>query len=320
MEFGFDAFVSAIIADGDRAAFVLGDGQVRWEDGEAMQAHEGAALCAAPHPSGRGVLTGGDDGRLVWSTPTEARVLLEVKGRWIDAVASAAGSGLIAAASGRAVTVLDAKEPAFRRAFDHPASVAGLAFEPKGRRLAAASYGGVALWYARIAEQKPVMLRWAGSHLALEFSPDGRFLVSAMQEPALHGWRVADAKDMAMSGYETRVKSLAFVSGGEWLATSGARGVVMWPFSGAGGPMGRQAFQIDLGWERPTVLVAANAKGDLLACAAEDGRVCVLRIDQDDPEPVRGIGAAPISALAVLSGGRVAWGDEIGAAGVTAPV
>jgi hypothetical protein len=81
--------------------------------------------------------------------------------------------------------------------------------------------------------------------------------------------------------------------------------------------MGRQALQIDLGWDSPTVLVAANVQGDLLACAAEDGRVCFLRIGQDDPEPVRGPGAAPISALAVLSGGRVAWGDEAGGAGVT---
>ena len=29
-------------------------------------------------------------------------------------------------------------------------------------------------------------------------SPDGRFLVTAMQEPTLHGWRMADRKDMRM--------------------------------------------------------------------------------------------------------------------------
>jgi len=319
MDFSFDAFVSGIIDDEGRATFVLGDGQVRWEDGAGVQAHEGAALCAAPHPSGQGVITGGDDGRLVWSTARGARTLLEVKGRWIDAVAGCAAPGLIAVASGREVTVLDIKDPSFRRTFSHGASVAGLAFEARGRRLAAATYGGVALWYARIAEQKPVMLRWAGSHLAAVFSPDARFLVSAMQEPALHGWRIADAKDMAMSGYDARVKAMAFVGGGQWLATAGARGAVLWPFTGASGPMGRQAVQIDLGWASPTLIVAADAAGAILACGAEDGRVCRLRMGQDDPEPVRDPGAAPISALAVLGDGRVAWGDEAGAAGVSEP-
>ena len=58
--------------------------------------------------------------------------------------------------------------------------------------------------------------------MGLVWSPDGKFLISSMQEAALHGWRIADAKDMRMGGYPSKVKSLAFLRDGMMLATSGA--------------------------------------------------------------------------------------------------
>ena len=45
------------------------------------------------------------------------------------------------------------------------------------------------------------LLEWKGSHLDVIASPDGRFLVTSMQENALHGWRVADSRNMRMTGY-----------------------------------------------------------------------------------------------------------------------
>ena len=227
MRFAFAADVGEIILDGARFAFALGDGSIAWEDGARRQVHDGPVLTAAVHPRGPGVISGGDDGRLAASTPEASDVLAEAPGKWIDALAVSPVSGLIAFASGRQVQVLDVADRAFARVFDHERSVAGLAFDAKGRRLAAATYGGLALWYAKIAGQKPVMLRWAGSHLEPVFSPDGRFVVSAMQEPALHGWRLADGADLAMSGYPAKVRSLAFVDRGHWLATSGASSVIL---------------------------------------------------------------------------------------------
>ena len=60
----------------------------------------------------------------------------------------------------------------------------------------------------------------------MTFSPDGKFLVTAMQEPTLHGWRLADRKDMRMAGYTAKVRSMAWTPGGKWLATSGAEQLV----------------------------------------------------------------------------------------------
>ncbi len=109
----FDAYVTAVLFErSGRAVFALGDGTVRFEDGAVCEAHpDGAVQCAALHPSGEGVITGGDDGRLVWSRAGEAPVeLAEIKGRWIDAVAASAESGLIAFAAGREAQVLRAAD------------------------------------------------------------------------------------------------------------------------------------------------------------------------------------------------------------------
>ena len=239
MTFSFDAYVTAALFDRTgRAAFALGDGTVRFEGGEMHEAHGGAALSACLPPSGEGILTGGDDGRVVLSAPAGVQELAKVPGRWVDAVAASAESKLVAFSAGRELHVRDAADPAFSRVFTHEKSVADVAFDPKGRRIAVATYGGVWLWYARIADQKPVVLKWAGSHVAACWSPDGKFLVSAMQENQLHGWRVADEKNMRMGGYPSKVKSLAVLSMGALLATSGANGAVCWPFAGATGPMG----------------------------------------------------------------------------------
>ncbi|MEO8812355.1 MAG: WD40 repeat domain-containing protein [Caulobacteraceae bacterium] len=194
--------------------------------------------------------------------------------------------------------------------------VAAIAFDAKGRRVAAATYGGLALWYARIAEQKPVMLRWAGSHIGLAFSPDGRFAVSSMQEAALHGWRLSDGGDMSMGGYPSKVASLAFVGGGAWLATSGASGVVLWPFAGSAGPMGKQAMEVGAVEDDLVTRVAGTTTGTRLAAGTRAGRVWMLDVKSERIDVLRRDGTAPISALAMLGESRVAWGDEVGAAGV----
>src|SRR3954465_12057035 len=74
MIFSFDAFVTDALFDrSGRAAFALGDGTVRLQTDDGfvtVEAHGGpmggAVLAAAVHPSGLGLVTGGDDGRVGW--------------------------------------------------------------------------------------------------------------------------------------------------------------------------------------------------------------------------------------------------------------
>ena len=76
-------------------------------------------------------------------------------------------------------------------------------------RLAVAHYGGVSLWFPN-AQAAPEMLAWKGSHLDALFSPDGKFLVTSMQESTLHGWRLVDATG---AHADRRTRRLACLAG-----------------------------------------------------------------------------------------------------------
>jgi len=320
MQTTYDAQVTAALFDRQGAVFALGDGSIRFEGGEFNAVHDGAVLCACVHPSGDGIVTGGDDGRVIWSRRGEAgQLATSERGQWIDAIDASADSKLIAFSSGKTLSVIDATDAAFRRDFQHERTVSGVAFDPKGRRIAASTYGGVALWYARIAAQKPIQLKWAGSHTGVSFSPDGNFVVSTMQDAQLHGWRVKDAKDMRMGGYPSKVRSLAFLSDGKLLATSGAQGAVLWPFIGANGPMGREATEIGYDEGSLVALVTARPEHGVLAAGLSDGRVWWADPAGQGLNFVKADRGPPIAALALSPDGqRVAWADDDGNAGVVA--
>jgi hypothetical protein len=142
------------------------------------------------------------------------------------------------------------------REFEAPSTVGGLAFLPKGFRLAVAHYNGATLWFPNAPQAEPEKLEWKGSHLGATVSPDGRFLVTTMQEPMLHGWRLVDRKHMRMSGYAARVTSFGWTAGGRWLATSGATQLILWPFQSKDGPMGKQ----------PRLLAPSEHRVAVVAC------------------------------------------------------
>jgi WD40 repeat protein len=191
----------------------------------------------------------------------------------------------------------------------------GLAFAPKGFRLAIAHYNGATLWFPN-AQTAPEKLEWKGSHLGVTVSPDGRFLVTSMQEPMLHGWRVADRKDMRMSGYAARVRSLDWTLGGKWLATSGSNQLILWPFQGKDGPMGKQP-HILAPTEVQAEVVASHPKQEVVAVGFADGLVLIVRIEDGAEVLARKGAAAPVTALAWSAAGKLlAFGTEDGEAGV----
>ena len=316
--FSFEAYVADARFDGaGRAWFALGDGRVASPGLPDRVAHTGPVLCAAIHPSGEGLLTGGDDGRVCWTRAEGTASLYSRPGRWIDALDASAASGLIAFACGRELHVRDVADAGFERTFRQERAAAALALDPKGRRLAVATYGGAALWWARIAEQTPQMLKWAGSHIGVVWSPDGRFVISAMQENALHGWRLSDGKDMRMGGYPAKVRSLAFLSRGRLMASAGAPAAVIWPFSGADGPMGKEAVQVAYQDGSELRRVAAAATGSRLAGGRSDGSVWAADVTGVSVREVAPAGGAPISALAMSADAKqLAYGDEAGGAAV----
>ena len=214
--------IAVFVGAEENAALVNEAGEV-----STVAIHGGAVLCAAS--DGKRIVSGGDDGKVVaLNAKGETSVLAtDAKRRWIDNIALHP-EGAVAWSAGKTAFVRGGKGE--EKSFDAPSTVGGLAFAPKGLRVAVAHYNGVTLWFPNMAA-KPEFLEWAGSHLAVTFSPDNKFLVTGMHEPALHGWRLADNRHMRMSGYPGRVRSMSWSAGGKGLATSGADSVIIWPFT-----------------------------------------------------------------------------------------
>jgi WD40 repeat protein len=233
------------------------------------------------------------------------------KQRWIDHIALGP-DGAIAWSAGKSAFA-QGKD---LRTIEAPSTVGGLAFFPKGFRLAIAHYNGATLWFPNASGAAPERLEWKGSHLGATVSPDGRFVVTTMQEPMLHGWRLADSQHMRMSGYAARVMSMSWSADGQWLATSGATQLVLWPFQSKDGPMGKTPRLLTPSGHRIDV-VACHRRSSIVATGYGNGLVLLTRIDDGAEILAKKPGDAPVTALAWSTDGLfLAWGTEAGEAGI----
>jgi WD40 repeat protein len=302
---------------GDHAAFVGAEESVALvnaaDEISKVEVHGGGILCAVS--DGARLVTGGDDGKLVALDKNGEVTLLatDAKRRWIDNVALHP-DGAVAWSVGKTAFVRSGKGE--DKSFEVASTVGGLAFAPKGLRLAIAHYNGVTLWFPNMAANAEV-LEWAGSHLAVVFSPDNKFLVTAMHEPALHGWRLADHRHMRMTGYPGRVRSMSWSAGGKALATSGADTVILWPFASKDGPMGKEPAMLAPLQARVS-MVACHPKQDIFAAGYSDGTILMVRLNDGAEILVRRRqGEAAVSALAWnAKGTQLAFAAEDGAAGM----
>ena len=249
---------------------------------KAVRAHADGGILVASSTA-TSFVTGGDDGLVVRTDAAGAcETLHDARGKWIDAVACR-DDGAVAWSCGKTVAARDAK--GLVKTTDVPSTARGLAFAPKGYRLAIAHYNGASLWFPN-TEQPPELLDWKGSHIDVTFSPDGRFVVTSMQENAMHGWRLSDRANMRMRGYPSKVRSWAWSPDGTLLATSGADSCVVWPFRDKDGPMKKAPREFAARRARVS-RVAFNPKTPLLAVGFEDGWVLVTRVTDEAEMLVR---------------------------------
>ena len=300
--------------------FAAADGHVhRLDQGlKTEKVHEGL-LSAAHDAATNSLITGGEDGRVCRIRPDGGVTeLAHVARKWISVVAPGP-SGAVAFAHGKVATAITADGK--RTEFTEERTVEALAFAPKGLRLAAARYNGVSLHWVATPGQ-PVDLEWKGAHTGVTFSPDGRFVVTTMQENALHGWKLdtkpgSDTRHMRMTGYPAKVKSTSWSVKGKWLATSGAPAAIVWPFSSKDGPMGKAPLELGARANILVTSVAFHPAEEVLAIGFIDGMILGVRLSDQKEALLRRPGKGAITAMSWSPNGKlVAFASEAGDCGV----
>lgn len=300
---------------GGAPAFACVDGTVVIAaGGERTVAIEGGITCAALSQDGRTLVTGGENGAIIGvSGDGSLAILRQPNGKWVNALACGPG-GAVALASGRAGAVIVPAGAASEFACER--TIEAVTFAPKGMRIALARYNGVELRFVG-TQSPPLFLEWKGAHIGVTFSPDGRFLVTSMQENALHGWRLADNRHMRMTGYPAKVKSVSWSAKGKWLASSGAPAAIVWPFSGKDGPMGKAPKELGSMGQTLVTHVACHPAEDVVAIGYQNGMILAVRIEDGKDAVLRRGGSGAISTLGWDEAGRrLAFGSESGEAGI----
>jgi WD40 repeat protein len=298
----------------DAPVFATADGALHRTDAARSAPLHGGLTAIIKTPDNR-LLTGGEDGKVLLTARDGTGVTLKDAGRkWVTHLA-AGPKGVVAWGTGRDVTVrLDTGAV---RELAHERTVEGLAFFPKGIRLACAQYDAVLLHFPTEPKSAPQKLDWKGAHLAVTVSPDGAFVITAMQENALHGWRIADKRDMRMSGYPAKTKSMSWSVKGKYLATSGAPAAIVWPFLAKDGPMGKAPLELGTRGDAMVTEVACHPNEDVVAIGYSDGLVFLVRFSDAREVLLRRPGRSAITSLGWdTHGARLAFGSANGDCGV----
>ncbi|MEG3593743.1 MAG: WD40 repeat domain-containing protein [Pseudomonadota bacterium] len=298
---------------GEIIVVTSGDGSLRLfqpdRDPLVFNTHEGVILSMARES--RYLLTGGEDGRFLRvSLKGEVEEIASFGSKWVDCVAS--DGEHFACSSGRVAYVWspDRSQPV---PLEHQSTVGGLAFNVGRNQLAVAHYGGVTIWTRRGIKWTKSVLTYKGFHASVTFSPNGKFVVSTMQENAVHGWRLSDNADFSMSPYPAKIKSIAWAGNTPYLVTSGASEAVCWPFKGKDGPMGKGPICVA---GRKQIVSCVQGFPDVNGVLAgfHDGTVVLSQIKpESDAVVLRNATGVEVTAIAVTeTGSHILIGDAEG--------
>ena len=304
---------------GETPFFATAAGTIHRLDGgeKVVEAHQGLLTCIRD-PFSATLLTGGEDGKVKRiGADGSITELADVPRKWISVVAGGP-QGAVAYAYGK--TSIVRLSDGTTKSFEETRSVEAVAFAPKGLRIAVARYNGVTLHWVG-TNGAPQDLEWKGAHTGVTFSPDGRFLVTMMQENALHGWKLdgkaGDNRHMRMTGYPAKVKSLSWSPKGKWLASSGAPAAIVWPFSAKDGPMGKAPLELGTRANIMVTQVAFHPAEEVLAIGFVDGMILGVRIADGKEALLRRPGSGGITGLSWSSGGKLlAFSSDAGDCGV----
>lgn len=246
----------------------------------------------------------------------EVRLLAATKSMFLEHLAWWAKGRKVLAATGKTVTMISMDGTMTPLPHKVPSTIGGMAVSPIGPRVAVGHYGGATVLALDNVKNPPRELPWKGSHLGLTYSPDGKWLISGMQEQAIHLWRMNDGMDLQMRGYPGKITQFSWASDGVTLGTNGGGGVPLWDFATTKGPAGTQARVLaDSGTQEVLVsALAMHPKGPFCMVGYTDGLVLLVNTDQDRAVLLHEPKQAAVEHCAWTDDGMfvaVAVGDEL---------
>lgn len=259
-----------------------GTNVLRWEPRAALAQAPGA-------PDGpqsvATLVSGGQDGSVkFWDAATGQQTgAVGLGSAWVEHLGwrpSEEGKPpLLAATVGRKLVFLRPDGSVLKSMPEAPKTISSIAWHPQGGCIAEAHFGGVRLWDADDFILQKEYPYTNGIH-ALIWSPDARWLVSGNQDPSVHLWQPEKDIELHMSGYESKVRHLAFDRTSRWLATSGGRDACVWDCLGAG-PEGREPAMLP--HDAPVCALAFQRGHSLLATSSQDGVVMLWSLERQQP-------------------------------------
>lgn len=263
-----------------------------------LPGHDDGTNTLAWQPGAALLASGGQDGAVkFWDAAAGQHVATAaLGGAWVEHLAWTPTS--LFAAAGKNLFALRPDASLAHTFKPAPKSITALAAQPAGGSVAAAYFGGVALWDADDFVLQMEFSYGNGIH-ALAWSPDNKWLVSGNQDPSVHLWIPETDTELHMSGYEGKVKFLSFDHTSRWLATSGGRDACVWDCAGAG-PEGREPAMLP--HDAPVCAVRFQNTHGLLATAAQDGVVQLWSPERR--QPLRATVRMPSAAT------KLAWSPD----------
>jgi WD40 repeat protein len=230
--------------------------------------HRGGALAVAWRPDGKVLASAGQDGKVCLTSVGGQALCRPFFRGWIEHLAWSPDGAHLAIGTGKVVHVVDASGETVT-AMTAERTVAALAWLPDDK-LALAGYGGVLVF--GIGDGKPpTKLEWPGALLSMAASPDGTVIAAGCQEDCVQLWTWPSGKALQISGFDTKVRALAWDSSADVLATTGGTLITLWPFSGKG-PEGVKPMVLD----RHTSHVAALAfSGESTLVSIDEAGQCI---------------------------------------------
>jgi len=262
-------------------------GNAEGEEVTRLPGHAGGNAALAWRP-GRSVLaTYGHDGEVRLYDPpfSQAPRVYSVGKGWPERLVWNSDGSLLAVTLGRDIHVLDGASGELVQTWpDQSSTVADLVWNPGNpRELASVGKGGSRLW--RVGRAHPYGgFLWEGASQVVTWSPDGRWVVTGDQTASIHIDDLHDleqCKPLHINGFESRVKTFAWLRNGSRLAVGGGRTITLLPCRGKGERNNTQPARLDAHLAEVTCL-AAVPKSDALLSAGRDGAVLLWRLEASE--------------------------------------